>query len=67
MAAVGGRAGMTATAEIPGSIREATEHQPAARAALAAGLDSPAHAYLLVGPAGLAASEPRRGRSPPSS
>jgi DNA polymerase III subunit delta' len=43
---------VTVAAEIPGRIREATEHQPAARASLAAGLDSPAHAYLLVGPSG---------------
>jgi DNA polymerase-3 subunit delta' len=43
---------MTATAEIPQALREATEHQPGARAALAAALASPVHAYLLAGPPG---------------
>jgi DNA polymerase-3 subunit delta' len=40
------------TADIPEAIRDATEHQPAARAALLAGLASPAHAYLFAGPPG---------------
>jgi DNA polymerase III subunit delta' len=33
-------------------IRNATEHQPGARAALAAALGAPVHAYLLAGPPG---------------
>src|SRR3954466_12652875 len=33
-------------------IRDATENQPGARAALAAALASPVHAYLLAGPPG---------------
>ena len=37
---------------VPQALREATEHQPAARAALAAALAAPAHAYLLAGPPG---------------
>jgi DNA polymerase-3 subunit delta' len=41
-----------ATTKIPGTLRAATEHQPAARAALAAALRSPVHAYLLAGPPG---------------
>ncbi len=43
---------MTAATDIPAPIRDATEHQPAARAALVAALASPAHAYLLAGPRG---------------
>jgi DNA polymerase-3 subunit delta' len=43
---------VSGAADIPRSIRDATEHQPAARAALGAGLASPAHAYLLAGPPG---------------
>ena len=38
--------------EIPAALRDATEHQPAARAALAAALAEPVHAYLLAGPPG---------------
>jgi DNA polymerase-3 subunit delta' len=34
------------------AILGATEHQPAARAALAAALGAPVHAYLLAGPSG---------------
>lgn len=41
-----------ATADVPGALRDATEHQPGARAALAAALVAPAHAYLLAGPPG---------------
>jgi DNA polymerase-3 subunit delta' len=41
-----------ATADVPGALRDATEHQPGARAALAAALAAPAHAYLLAGPPG---------------
>src|SRR5436190_1206255 len=51
----GGRragAGVTTTAEIPESVREATDHQRAARAALAAALAAPGHAYLFAGPPG---------------
>ena len=36
----------------PDVLREATENQPAARAALSAALRSPAHAYLFAGPPG---------------
>jgi DNA polymerase III subunit delta' len=43
---------MTATTELPRALRDATEHQPAARAALAAALAAPVHAYLLAGPPG---------------
>jgi DNA polymerase III subunit delta' len=43
---------MSNTAEMSEAIRDATEHQPAARAALAAALASPVHAYLLAGPPG---------------
>ena len=43
---------MTTTAEIPAALLEATEHQPGARAALAAALASPVHAYLFAGPPG---------------
>ena len=35
----------------PDVLREATENQPAARAALSAALRSPGHAYLFAGPA----------------
>ena len=43
----------TGTMEISGALRDATERQPAARAALAAALASgPAHAYLFTGPPG---------------
>ena len=38
--------------ELPGTLAAATEDQPGARVALAAGLEAPAHAYLLTGPAG---------------
>jgi DNA polymerase-3 subunit delta' len=41
-----------ATADIPPALRDATEHQPGARAALAAALAAPAHAYLFSGPPG---------------
>ena len=37
---------------LPETLAAATEHQPAARVALAAGLESPSHAYLFTGPAG---------------
>jgi len=43
---------VSATVEIPEALRDATEHQPAARAALAAALAEPVHAYLLAGPPG---------------
>ena len=43
---------MTTTAQIPEALRDATEQQPAAQAALAAALGSPVHAYLLAGPSG---------------
>src|SRR5918994_7693059 len=43
---------MTTTAEIPAALLDATEQQPAARAALAAALAAPVHAYLLAGPPG---------------
>lgn len=43
---------MTTATEIPETLRAATEHQPAARAALAAALTDPVHAYLLAGPPG---------------
>jgi hypothetical protein len=43
---------MTATAAMPPELRDATEQQPAARAALAAALAAPVHAYLLAGPPG---------------
>ena len=41
-----------ATADIPQALLDATEHQPGARAALAAALVAPAHAYLFAGPPG---------------
>jgi DNA polymerase III subunit delta' len=41
-----------ATADVPQALRDATEQQPAARAALAAALAAPAHAYLFAGPPG---------------
>jgi DNA polymerase III subunit delta' len=43
---------MPAAAEINEALREATENQPAARAALAAALAAPVHAYLIAGPPG---------------
>ena len=43
---------MPAATEIPEALAEATEHQPGARAALAAALGAPVHAYLLAGPPG---------------
>jgi DNA polymerase III subunit delta' len=43
---------VTATVEIPDTLREATDHQPAAQAALAAALAARVHAYLLAGPPG---------------
>ena len=39
-------------ARLPETLLGATEHQPAARAALAAALATPLHAYLFAGPAG---------------
>jgi DNA polymerase III subunit delta' len=39
-------------AAVPDSLAEATKHQPRARAALAAALASPGHAYLFRGPPG---------------
>jgi DNA polymerase-3 subunit delta' len=41
-----------ATADVPKALRDATEQQPGARAALAAALVAPAHAYLFAGPPG---------------
>ena len=38
--------------DLPESIAATTENQPAARVALAAGLERPSHAYLFTGPAG---------------
>jgi len=38
--------------DLPAALAEATKHQPAARAALAAALMAPGHAYLLSGPRG---------------
>jgi DNA polymerase-3 subunit delta' len=43
---------MPAATEINEALRDATENQPGARAALAAALASPVHAYLLAGPPG---------------
>jgi DNA polymerase-3 subunit delta' len=43
---------MTAAATLPASLGAATEHQPAARLALAAALANPSHAYLFTGPTG---------------
>jgi DNA polymerase-3 subunit delta' len=43
---------MPAATEIPQALGDATEHQPGARAALAAALAAPVHAYLLAGPPG---------------
>jgi DNA polymerase III subunit delta' len=43
---------VTTATEIPEALRVATEHQPAARAALVAALTDPVHAYLLAGPPG---------------
>jgi len=43
----------TSTAqELPDAVRAATEHQAAARTALAAALAAPVHAYLFAGPPG---------------
>jgi DNA polymerase-3 subunit delta' len=42
----------TSGAPVPDSLAEATKHQPRARAALAAALASPGHAYLFRGPRG---------------
>src|SRR5215212_2685997 len=47
-------------AELPQALRGATEHQPAAGAALAAALASPVHAYLLAGPPGSGKSRAAR-------
>ena len=44
--------GGAAQAELPARIAAATAEQPAARAALAAALAAPSHAYLFSGPAG---------------
>ena len=41
-----------AAADIPRALRDAAADQPGARAALAAALVAPAHAYLLAGPPG---------------
>jgi DNA polymerase III subunit delta' len=41
-----------AVTDLPKSLAAATEHQPAAAAALAASLRSPSHAYLFSGPPG---------------
>jgi DNA polymerase III subunit delta' len=43
---------MPAATQIPDALGGATEHQPAAQAALAAALVAPVHAYLLAGPPG---------------
>jgi DNA polymerase III subunit delta' len=43
---------MTIATDIPDALRDATEDQPAARAALGAALAAPVHAYLLAGPPG---------------
>jgi DNA polymerase-3 subunit delta' len=43
---------VTTATETPAALREATEHQPSARAALAAALADPVHAYLFAGPPG---------------
>jgi DNA polymerase-3 subunit delta' len=43
---------MTTATELPPALRDATESQPAPRAALAAALASPVHAYLFAGPPG---------------
>ncbi len=40
------------TLELAAALREVTGHQPAARAALAAALGDPLHAYLFAGPPG---------------
>jgi DNA polymerase-3 subunit delta' len=37
---------------VPGALAEVTEHQPGARATLAAALRAPLHAYLFTGPRG---------------
>ena len=38
--------------DLPETLTAATENQPAARVALAAGPERPSHAYLFTGPAG---------------
>jgi len=38
--------------DLPETLTAPTEHQPAARVALAAALEAPSHAYLFTGPAG---------------
>src|SRR5436189_88773 len=43
---------MTTTTEASQTILDATEHQAAARVALAAALAAPVHAYLFSGPPG---------------
>jgi DNA polymerase-3 subunit delta' len=43
---------MSAATSAPEALQDATEHQPAARAALLAALAAPTHAYLLAGPPG---------------
>jgi DNA polymerase-3 subunit delta' len=43
---------MSAATRAPDALRDATEHEPAARAALLAALAAPTHAYLLAGPTG---------------
>jgi DNA polymerase-3 subunit delta' len=43
---------VTATAQLSAALGDATVNQPAARAALAAALASPVHAYLFAGPPG---------------
>ena len=45
---------------VPGALAEATEHQPGARAALAAALRAPSHAYLFSGPRGAGKSAAAR-------
>src|SRR5436190_19330741 len=43
---------MTTTTSLSPAMREATELQPSARAALVAALAAPVHAYLFTGPPG---------------
>jgi DNA polymerase-3 subunit delta' len=43
---------LTETVQTPDALRDSTEHQPAARAALSAALEAPGHAYLFAGPPG---------------
>jgi DNA polymerase-3 subunit delta' len=49
-----------ATTDIPEALAAATEHQPGARAALAAALNAPTHAYLFAGPPGAGKREAAR-------